>query len=336
MTAPPSRASAAPAGGASAPATSSWCAGHHVARQRPRARGGRPRSGQGACRDRRRGRGHPYRRRRGPVGRTTWVTCSGCSRASWCTQRGRGARGRRRRGRLHQRRPAALHGGPQRPARPRATRVLLYRGRFRGRGHARGWADRRLAPRGRGRQAHAGAGWRAPARSAVRRFGRILRRLRQRARGLGGGRRSSGTGAPRTWPRPDELIGAESYVLENVRDTATARAFLEKIENFKRYAANHGATAEGNPTGGNNFRGLYNIALKSLGAARKKGAGGPARPRHRLRRTHARAGLLLHGQPRQRPGEHRGARWRRAPTSSSSSPGTARSPTSPSCRRSSS
>ena len=68
----------------------------------------------------------------------------------------------------------------------------------------------------------------------------------------------------------DELIGAEPYVLENVRDAATARAFLDKIENFKRYAANHGATAEGNPTGGNNFRGLYNIALKSLGAARKK------------------------------------------------------------------
>ena len=68
----------------------------------------------------------------------------------------------------------------------------------------------------------------------------------------------------------DELIGAEPYVLENVRDAATARAFLEKIEGFKRYAANHGTTAEGNPTGGNNFRGLYNIALKSLGAARKK------------------------------------------------------------------
>ena len=68
----------------------------------------------------------------------------------------------------------------------------------------------------------------------------------------------------------DELIGAEPYVLENVRDVATAQAFLDKIENFKRYAANHGATAEGNPTGGNNFRGLYNIALKSLGAARKK------------------------------------------------------------------
>ena len=68
----------------------------------------------------------------------------------------------------------------------------------------------------------------------------------------------------------DELIGAEPYVLENVRDVATARRFLDRIESFKRYAANHGATAEGNPSGGNNFRGLYNIALKSLGAARKK------------------------------------------------------------------
>ena len=68
----------------------------------------------------------------------------------------------------------------------------------------------------------------------------------------------------------DELIGAEPYVLDNVRDAATARKFLEKIEGFKRYAANHGTTAEGNPSGGNNFRGLYNIALKSLGAARKK------------------------------------------------------------------
>ncbi len=68
----------------------------------------------------------------------------------------------------------------------------------------------------------------------------------------------------------DELIGAEPYVLERVRDAATARRFLDKVESFKRYAANHGTSAEGNPSGGNNFRGLYNIALKSLGAARKK------------------------------------------------------------------
>ena len=68
----------------------------------------------------------------------------------------------------------------------------------------------------------------------------------------------------------DELIGAESYVLSNVKDLPTAQLFLEKIRNFKQYAANHGASAEGNPSGGNNFRGLYNIALKSIGAARKK------------------------------------------------------------------
>ena len=68
----------------------------------------------------------------------------------------------------------------------------------------------------------------------------------------------------------DELIGAEPYVLRSVRDAATARRFLDKVEGFKRYAANHGTSAEGNPSGGNNFRGLYNIALKSLGAARKK------------------------------------------------------------------
>lgn len=68
----------------------------------------------------------------------------------------------------------------------------------------------------------------------------------------------------------DELIGAESYVLSNVKDLHTAQLFLQKIKNFKQYAANHGASAEGNPSGGNNFRGLYNIALKSIGAARKK------------------------------------------------------------------
>ncbi|MEM7408262.1 MAG: UxaA family hydrolase [Pseudomonadota bacterium] len=68
----------------------------------------------------------------------------------------------------------------------------------------------------------------------------------------------------------DELIGAEPYVLNNVRDLDTARVFLEKIEVFKERAERHGATAEGNPSGGNNFRGLYNIALKSIGAARKR------------------------------------------------------------------
>jgi altronate dehydratase len=68
----------------------------------------------------------------------------------------------------------------------------------------------------------------------------------------------------------DELIGAESYVLANVRNREVAERFLEKVATFKERAERHGASAEGNPSGGNNFRGLYNIALKSLGAARKK------------------------------------------------------------------
>ncbi|MAE63159.1 MAG: altronate hydrolase [Phycisphaeraceae bacterium] len=68
----------------------------------------------------------------------------------------------------------------------------------------------------------------------------------------------------------DELIGAEQYVLANVRDAATARAFLDRVERFKQRAARHGHSAEGNPSGGNYYRGLYNIVVKSIGAARKK------------------------------------------------------------------
>lgn len=68
----------------------------------------------------------------------------------------------------------------------------------------------------------------------------------------------------------DELIGAESYVLQRVRDAATARKFLDTIEKFKERVAWHGHSAEGNPSGGNKYRGLYNIVLKSIGAANKK------------------------------------------------------------------
>ncbi|HZF59606.1 MAG TPA: UxaA family hydrolase, partial [Rubrobacter sp.] len=68
----------------------------------------------------------------------------------------------------------------------------------------------------------------------------------------------------------DELIGAERYVLKNVKDVETARRFLETVERFKERVGWHGHTAEDNPSGGNNFRGLYNISIKSIGAARKK------------------------------------------------------------------
>ena len=68
----------------------------------------------------------------------------------------------------------------------------------------------------------------------------------------------------------DELIGAESYVLDKVESLETARRFLARVERFKDWVGWHGQTAEGNPSGGNKYRGLYNIYLKSLGAAAKR------------------------------------------------------------------
>ena len=67
-----------------------------------------------------------------------------------------------------------------------------------------------------------------------------------------------------------ELMGAEAYLLQNVRDLETARASLAFMDQFKELMAWHGVTAEGNPSGGNRYRGLYNIILKSLGAATKR------------------------------------------------------------------
>lgn len=68
----------------------------------------------------------------------------------------------------------------------------------------------------------------------------------------------------------DELIGAEAYLLQNVRDLPTAQKFLNTVELFKERVGWHGHSAEGNPSGGNNYRGLYNIAIKSIGAAMKR------------------------------------------------------------------
>lgn len=68
----------------------------------------------------------------------------------------------------------------------------------------------------------------------------------------------------------DELMGAEPYILRNARTVEVAKKFLDTVAWYKKYAGNHGHNAEGNPSGGNKFRGLYNIALKSLGAAMKK------------------------------------------------------------------
>jgi altronate dehydratase len=68
----------------------------------------------------------------------------------------------------------------------------------------------------------------------------------------------------------DESMGAESYMLKNVRDLATARAFMRMLDVFREKLTWHGLTPESNPSAGNRFRGLYNIALKSLGAVHKK------------------------------------------------------------------
>ena len=68
----------------------------------------------------------------------------------------------------------------------------------------------------------------------------------------------------------DELIGAESYILQRVRDRETADRFLRVRDRFIEIAERHGSSAAGNPSGGNKYRGLYNIYLKSLGAAMKK------------------------------------------------------------------
>ncbi|MDE0143136.1 MAG: UxaA family hydrolase [Caldilineaceae bacterium] len=68
----------------------------------------------------------------------------------------------------------------------------------------------------------------------------------------------------------DELIGAEPYIMLNVRDKGTAAEFLDTIERFQERVAWHGHSAAGNPSGGNKYRGLYNIVLKSIGAAMKR------------------------------------------------------------------
>ena len=59
-------------------------------------------------------------------------------------------------------------------------------------------------------------------------------------------------------------------MLKNLRDAATAQRFLMMVERFKERVAWHGESCEGNPSGGNKFRGLYNIVLKSIGAAMKR------------------------------------------------------------------
>jgi altronate dehydratase len=68
----------------------------------------------------------------------------------------------------------------------------------------------------------------------------------------------------------DELSGAESYLMKNVRNHTVARALLDRVARFNTRLDWHGVTPESNPSAGNKLRGLYNITLKSLGAVHKK------------------------------------------------------------------
>ena len=68
----------------------------------------------------------------------------------------------------------------------------------------------------------------------------------------------------------DELIGAEGYILSSVASVEVAQRFVATVQSFANRVGWHGHTAEGNPSGGNIYRGLINIVLKSIGAARKR------------------------------------------------------------------
>ena len=82
--------------------------------------------------------------------------------------------------------------------------------------------------------------------------------------------RLCGWGSSALLAETDELMTAEGHVLDKCSSAETAQEFLYMIDRFRQWAHRHGASPEGNPSGGNKFRGLYNISIKSLGAAMKR------------------------------------------------------------------
>ena len=64
---------------------------------------------------------------------------------------------------------------------------------------------------------------------------------------------------------------AEEYSLP-LQDSTGGSPLPSCVESARHAPPPFVQTAEANPTGGNKMRGLYNIALKSLGAAKKKHA----------------------------------------------------------------
>ena len=67
-----------------------------------------------------------------------------------------------------------------------------------------------------------------------------------------------------------ELSGAEDYTLSSIANPEIATRFLSMLDRFKTYLGWHGGKVDKNPSEGNLLGGLYNITLKSLGAAVKR------------------------------------------------------------------
>ena len=93
----------------------------------------------------------------------------------------------------------------------------------------------------------------------------------------------------------DELIGAEHYVLKNVRNLETARRFLSTVERFRKSVSWHGHTARGQSVQGNNYRRLYNISIKSIEGRDEEASRRADRPCDRVRPEDGRRQLLLYG-----------------------------------------
>lgn len=67
-----------------------------------------------------------------------------------------------------------------------------------------------------------------------------------------------------------ELSGAEDYTLESISSPKIGHRFLGMLNRFKQQLGWHGGKVDKNPSEGNLLGGLYNITLKSLGAAVKR------------------------------------------------------------------
>lgn len=67
-----------------------------------------------------------------------------------------------------------------------------------------------------------------------------------------------------------ELSGAEDYILTRITRPEIAQTFLRMMDRFKTHLDWHGGRIDKNPSEGNLLGGLYNITLKSLGAAVKR------------------------------------------------------------------